>query len=474
MILINKIDNNTFPSQEASLPVWNGPSSTSIWVQTLAYTSLSTSLLAAFGAVLGKQWLGHFKTTRFGRGTLQERCQRRQQKLDGLEVWHFSTILATLPIFLQLSLLFFGIALAANIWFQQHTVASVIMATTAFGLIFYFFTVVASLKSADCPFQTPVSTLLQSLRNAVRKEGEEHPKSWVGFLNRLLVFVEGTFGTVNRIITESISRFATYLWRLPAALWRRARSTANDWEADRGSEPWGAQSNADIAGEEITSLEKLDLDFLELPIELAEEYAVQSSAVQWILAISTDTDTVTTAARMLPEIEWPVGDDVTGVLDRLKSHYYSCFDPTRLVLPQSQARAVACLKAMCHLYVERHLDPSFEFFNPGKIFFRFNGGIYHIHPNQHYQVLSRTIDGLEVPDIASLSVSDRTWMVHMFTYQLHTGFNNGDFVTIVIDFIEICLYSTPSQRLWADCLLLAGMIIGLSVDRRHLARLDKR
>ena len=106
--------------------------------ETLAYTSLSTSLLAAFGAVLGKQWLGHFKTTRFGRGTLQERCQRRQKKLDGLEAWHFSTIIATLPIFLQLSLSFFGIALAANIWRQQHTIASVIMATTAFGVIFYF------------------------------------------------------------------------------------------------------------------------------------------------------------------------------------------------------------------------------------------------------------------------------------------------------------------------------------------------
>ena len=274
MILINKIDNNTFPPQEASLPVWNGPSSTSIWVQTLAYTSLSTSLLAAFGAVLGKQWLGHFKTTRFGRGTLQERCQRRQQKLDGLEAWHFSTILATLPIFLQLSLLFFGVALAANIWSQQHTVASVIMATTAFGVIFYFFTVVASLKSPECPFQTPVSTVLQSLRNAVRKEGEERPKSWVGFLNRFLVFVagtfrtvkhiitqsisrlvtfvEGTFGTVKRIITKSIPRFATYIWGLPVALRHRARSTADDSEADRGSEQWGAQSDADIAGGEGT------------------------------------------------------------------------------------------------------------------------------------------------------------------------------------------------------------------------------
>ena len=166
-ILVNKIDNTTFPAQEAALPVWTGPSSTTVWIQTLAYTSLSSSLLAAFGAVLAKQWLGHFKTSRFGRGALHERCQRRQQKLDGLEAWHFNTILATLPIFLQLSLFFFGVALAANIWTLQHTVASVIMATTAFGVIFSFFTVVSSLRSPDCPFQTPVSTISHHILQGV-------------------------------------------------------------------------------------------------------------------------------------------------------------------------------------------------------------------------------------------------------------------------------------------------------------------
>lgn len=84
-ILINKVANGTFLDQDASLPTWTGPSSTVIWIQTLAYTSLSTSLLAAFGAVLCRQWLGYFKTSRLGKGSLAERCKRRQHKLDGLE-----------------------------------------------------------------------------------------------------------------------------------------------------------------------------------------------------------------------------------------------------------------------------------------------------------------------------------------------------------------------------------------------------
>ncbi|KIJ65566.1 hypothetical protein HYDPIDRAFT_88197, partial [Hydnomerulius pinastri MD-312] len=35
---------------------WTGPSASAIWSQTLIFSSLSASLLAALGAVLGKQW----------------------------------------------------------------------------------------------------------------------------------------------------------------------------------------------------------------------------------------------------------------------------------------------------------------------------------------------------------------------------------------------------------------------------------
>ncbi|KIJ56131.1 hypothetical protein M422DRAFT_147943, partial [Sphaerobolus stellatus SS14] len=41
-----------------SLPLipWAGPGLTMLWTQALAHASLGLSLLAAFGAVLGKQW----------------------------------------------------------------------------------------------------------------------------------------------------------------------------------------------------------------------------------------------------------------------------------------------------------------------------------------------------------------------------------------------------------------------------------
>ena len=96
-ILINQVNNDTMYSNDTSLPVWNGTDPIIILIQSIAYMSLSTSLLAAFGAVLGKQWLSHYKTSRFGRGALHERCTRRQQKLDGMKRHNFNTIMIALP-----------------------------------------------------------------------------------------------------------------------------------------------------------------------------------------------------------------------------------------------------------------------------------------------------------------------------------------------------------------------------------------
>ena len=86
------------------------------------------------------------------------------------------------------------------------------------------------------------------------------------------------------------------------------------------------------------------------------------------------------------------------------------------------------------------------------------------------------VDGLPVKlDITSLTPSDRIWMAHMFTYRLHKRGHDPEFESTVTDFINSCLTDPTSPgRLVADCLISAGVLIGLSVDGRQLARLDKR
>ncbi|KIJ53077.1 hypothetical protein M422DRAFT_155544, partial [Sphaerobolus stellatus SS14] len=56
--LIQQTGNGTSPPivVQAVLQPWDGPGSSVLWTQSLAYLSLGLSLLAGFGAVLGKQW----------------------------------------------------------------------------------------------------------------------------------------------------------------------------------------------------------------------------------------------------------------------------------------------------------------------------------------------------------------------------------------------------------------------------------
>jgi hypothetical protein len=143
-------------------PTWS-PATSTLRIQMVAYASLSMSLLAAFGAVLGKQWLGYYKSNRYGRGSQEERGKRRQAKFDGLVTWYFDAVVQSFPVLLQISLLLFGIALGANMWYEQPSIAWVIIATTVFGFLFYSLTVMACLISPACPFQTPMSTVLRML-----------------------------------------------------------------------------------------------------------------------------------------------------------------------------------------------------------------------------------------------------------------------------------------------------------------------
>jgi hypothetical protein len=148
------------PEDPAS--TWS-PTASVVRIQMIAYASLSMSLLAAFAAVLGKQWIGYYKSNRYGRGSQEERGKHRQDMFDGLATWYFNTVVQSFPVLLQISLLLFEIALGAHMWYQQPSIAWVIIAITVSGFLFYSLTAMACSISPSCPFQTPMSALLRML-----------------------------------------------------------------------------------------------------------------------------------------------------------------------------------------------------------------------------------------------------------------------------------------------------------------------
>ena len=81
-----------------------------------------------------------------------------QQKLDGLEGWHFHLVIESLPAMLQFPLLLPCCALSRYLWTISRTVAEFILAFTLFGVTSYgFFTLAGALS-----YHLPTKPLLPS------------------------------------------------------------------------------------------------------------------------------------------------------------------------------------------------------------------------------------------------------------------------------------------------------------------------
>ena len=117
--------------------------------------------------MLGKQWLNRYTST-YMPGTVVERSQNRQQKLDGIRAWYFDYVMESLPLLLQGALFLLGIALSLYLWEIDTTIASVVLGVTSFGVILYAFIIVSGTASVSCPYQTPHAQILRRIVHCVR------------------------------------------------------------------------------------------------------------------------------------------------------------------------------------------------------------------------------------------------------------------------------------------------------------------
>ena len=165
-IVIHTLNNTAFGDQVPTVPQWTGPPRRIVQVQAILVASLFTSLLSAFLAMLGKQWLNRC-TPVDTRGTIIQRSQHRQRKFDGIRNWYFDHVMEALPLMLQAALLLLGCALSRYLWEIDTTVASVVLGFTAFGVLFYLFIVIAGVVSENCPYQTPAANFIRHIPTAI-------------------------------------------------------------------------------------------------------------------------------------------------------------------------------------------------------------------------------------------------------------------------------------------------------------------
>lgn len=82
----------------ANIASADGLASSPVRATALSY---ATSLLAAFGRSLAKQWIAQFKATRSTRGSPSSRGIHRQRKFDVLQDWYFNAVMDCSPALLQ-------------------------------------------------------------------------------------------------------------------------------------------------------------------------------------------------------------------------------------------------------------------------------------------------------------------------------------------------------------------------------------
>jgi hypothetical protein len=278
---------------QVTVPTAGKPNPAIVEVQAMLCSSLASALLAAFLAMLAKQWLNlHVE------GSFIDRNRHRELRMRGMIAWRFKFIMECLPLVMQGSLLLLGYALARYFWDISRTVSSVVIAFTVFGVIFYLFIVSAGTVWKACPFQTPISIILRAILEYYRED-----------------------------ITEAL-RTIQHLFRFKR---KRGRVTTN-------------------------SRRILFLPVASCVDKRRREFRADSSCILTMFKIAESPESIVAIMAYIPEITWDAGLRSVPLLQvyrALRGSLWLSVDGRILPQPGSRERAFTSGKALLHLYVQR-------------------------------------------------------------------------------------------------------------------------
>ena len=450
-IIANVSLGHTPTGPAAALPQWTGPDPTVVKVQTILYTSLATSLLAAFVATLSKQWLNRYSEMET-RGPIIDRGRRRQRKMHGMVTWHFDLVMESLPLLLQAALLLLGYALSNYLFLINKVVASVAIGFAVFALLFYLLTVSAATFSYNCPFQTPLSLILRSL---IRFDGEHniHPR-------RTMKWFRGfpPHKTRPRPTPSSHSGFGAL----------NVNSSGDHTEFPMANTP-----------NEPSPLFNGEADW--------DGYVLDSNCIAWLFEMSMDAAATVAIIKLIPEVVWHAGIR-TAPLERLYDTVLECFDGSSgrpVVVPKLRNRAYLSAKALLHLTIQRKCIGNES-----------DRAMLESISNQHPTMGSKNYEGDS--DLEStLGIIDRVfgvpqpmpwqdfsftaphhaWMGHILLYRACDVIRKDE--PLPDDIGGFVLHSLrleppPPATIVADCLLIVGLTLGIGLHADDLLVVDKR
>lgn len=135
--------NASFNGTDPPAPVTNLSTDTAKASLTIFFIGFATVLFVAFTSVLGKQWVAHHTRTSM-QGEIVNRGEDRQIKLAGLRKWALHIVVGSLPVMLEIALLFFGAALVVYLWDLDTHAAGLVLVATCVGFLSCILTAVAA------------------------------------------------------------------------------------------------------------------------------------------------------------------------------------------------------------------------------------------------------------------------------------------------------------------------------------------
>ena len=325
---------------------WSGPAQEIVVVTNLLYASLLISLLAAFVAMLGKQWLNRY--LRDIGGSIAERCGDRQRKRNGIEKWPFEMFVESLPIMLQVALLLLAVGLSRYMWTINISVARTLLALTAFGVGFFALIVVAGTSSYECPFQTPASLALRALgvHRTFGRLASSLPL--LGVRKRLRNFgrnfaylyfrIRASVSRIKMIVSRTLHQYAALVHAT-----RELTTLPQQMLLPR-------HLNTPVYTSQLWNLgPMLKEQDLSLP---RRTNRADARCINWILYRITDPEAIDSALRLACTIRWyDDGVDSQPSYEELNSVLIGCFGFDGKVRPGMRNRAYDSARVIGRLYV---------------------------------------------------------------------------------------------------------------------------
>ena len=445
----------TLPTNSAApIPRWTGPNPVVVQAQCILYATLFATLLAAFLAILGKQWLSLYKKNET-HGSSADRSRLRERKLAGIETWKFHLVMESPPLILQCALVLLGFALSRYLWGVNSSVSSVVSAFTGLGFVLYSIIVAASAFSPDCPFQTPISLLIRFA---------------IGLATPYLRGLRNSFGSVRQPLRPG----------MPQAQINPPLSITT---IDRGHYPHAS----------ITAPTPVTSNVTQLPPPIAplfvrekdlEGHRLDARCINRLFDMSTDVDVIISNMDFIPEIIWH-----NGIKDVPRKRIYDilmdCFDFSGahpVAVPKSRYVAYLSARAFVHIELQRRCITQYEEHKQDswkdlcanhRLLSSTDYGSNHDLRAVLFMVdMTLGRDNGFSWEKSKMTPPHRAWMSHVFLCHV---WHEGQVPEVVLDFVENSMsLEPPNNIVITDCFLIIGLIIGVPFHVDDIPAKDKR